>query len=63
MRIEVDLGLCQGHGQCEFAAPGVFTVGDDGKVAYEERPPETERANVENAARRCPVRAITLHED
>ena len=63
MRIVVDREVCQGHGQCEFAAPDVFSVQDDGSVAYEERPPESERANVENAVRRCPVRAITLLDD
>ncbi|HEV7536815.1 MAG TPA: ferredoxin [Acidimicrobiia bacterium] len=63
MKIVVDRELCQGHGQCEFAAPEVFSVQEDGTVAYDEQPPESQRANVENAVRRCPVRAISLVED
>lgn len=62
MRVVIDPEKCQGHGQCEFAAPEVFTVLEDGTVDYVEFPPDSERANVETAVRRCPVQAITLEE-
>jgi ferredoxin len=62
LRVVVDRAICQGHGQCEFAAPEVFTVLEDGTVDYVEQPPESERVNVETAVRRCPVRAITLED-
>jgi ferredoxin len=61
MVIKVDQGLCQGHGQCEQAAPEVFEVRDDG-LAYvvgNVSGDEVE-AKVRSAIRRCPVDAITL---
>ncbi|MFI6347573.1 ferredoxin [Streptomyces sp. NPDC050560] len=61
MRIEVDLPLCQGHGQCEESAPEVFEVGDDAVVhLLDEDPPESRRPAVEEAARRCPVEALRI---
>jgi len=63
MKIVVDWDLCEGHGQCEFAAPDVFQIGDDGNLQLNETPDESERSNVEQAVRRCPTRALTLLED
>lgn len=64
MKIHVDLPLCQGHGQCEEAAPEVFVVGDDDQVhLLMENPPEELRFKVEEAVRRCPVRALRLGDD
>lgn len=60
MKVTVDLDVCEGHGQCEFAAPDVFEVTDDGSVLYEAEPAESERANVVKAAAVCPVRAIVV---
>lgn len=60
MRITVDLDACEGHGQCEFAAPDVFEVTDDNSVEFVAEPPESERPNVEKAAAVCPVRAISV---
>ncbi|MGC0369199.1 ferredoxin [Microbacterium sp. SLBN-111] len=61
MKIEVDWDLCVGHGQCEFVAPDIFTVNDEGILeVLDETPPETERGKVEQAIRRCPVRALAL---
>jgi ferredoxin len=58
--VVVDREVCEGHGQCEFAAPQVFTIDDEGTVQYVETPPETERPAVSNAVRLCPVQAIRL---
>jgi ferredoxin len=64
MKVIVDLDLCQGHSQCEDAAPQVFEVGDDALVHLRvDRPPEELRAKVEDAVRRCPTEAIRLVED
>lgn len=61
MKIEADLDLCQGHGQCEESAPEVFVVGDDAVVhLLMEDPPEAMRPAVEEAARRCPVDALRV---
>jgi ferredoxin len=64
MKVITDLGLCQGHAQCEDAAPEVFEVGDDALVHLRtENPPEEVRAKVENAVRWCPVKAIRVMQD
>ena len=61
MKIEIDLDLCQGHGQCVESAPEVFEVRDDG-YAYllTDDVPESQRANVIDAAKRCPIDAIRV---
>jgi ferredoxin len=63
MKIEIDLGLCQGHGQCVESAPEVFEIRDDG-YAYllVDAIPESERADVVDAAKRCPTEAIRISE-
>ncbi|MET0887833.1 MAG: ferredoxin [Mycetocola sp.] len=60
MKIVVDWELCVGHGQCEFAAPDVFQINDAGVLELNENPDESERADVEQAIRRCPTRALSL---
>ena len=60
LKIVVDWNLCVGHGQCEFAAPEVFTIDDEGKLKLDETPDESLRAKVEQAIRRCPTRALSL---
>ncbi|SNT12679.1 ferredoxin [Rhodococcoides kyotonense] len=61
MKIEVDWDLCEGHGQCEFAAPDVFTIDDDGELeVLDESPGEDQRKSVEQAVRRCPTRALVI---
>lgn len=63
MKVSVDQGLCQGHGQCVESAPEVFEVRDDG-FAHVLR--EIDSAQVEGkvreAAGRCPVEAIVIDE-
>ena len=34
IRVVVDREICQDHGQCVFAAPDVFSMDDDGHLAY-----------------------------
>ncbi len=61
MKVNVDWDLCEGHGQCEYAAPDVFTINDDGDLdVLDETPAEGQRKEVEQAVRRCPVRALTI---
>ncbi|MEV0110067.1 ferredoxin [Nocardia sp. NPDC050799] len=61
MKIQVDWDLCEGHGQCEYAAPEVFTIDDDGQLeVLDETPGEDQRKAVELAVRRCPVRALAV---
>ncbi len=62
VRVEVDMDLCQSHGECAFAAPEVFELGDDDVLKWVENPDESQRENVEQAVLVCPVAAITLSD-
>jgi ferredoxin len=64
MRVVIDEMLCEGNGECMKAAPEVFVVGDDDRARLlVERPPESLRARIETAVRRCPRQAIALREE
>ena len=61
MKVVVDWDLCEGHGQCEFAAPDIFTINDDGDLeVLDETPGDAERPALEQAVRRCPTRALAI---
>ncbi|HQR26949.1 MAG TPA: ferredoxin [Nocardioides sp.] len=62
MKVTVDMGLCQDHGQCAIAAPLVFRINDEGHLEYDGTPDESERLNVEEAADVCPVQAILIED-
>ncbi|MEU6405040.1 ferredoxin [Streptomyces sp. NPDC046985] len=61
MHIDIDKDLCIGAGQCALTAPKVFTQDDDG---FSMLLPGAEGADddpmVREAARACPVGAITV---
>ncbi|MEU0835112.1 ferredoxin [Streptomyces sp. NPDC056231] len=60
MRISIDTDVCIGAGQCVLVAPNVFTQDDDG---FSKLLPDHEDAAgplVKEAARACPVQAITI---
>ncbi|MFI6683826.1 ferredoxin [Streptomyces sp. NPDC050485] len=63
MRISIDQDVCIGAGQCVLTSPGVFTQDDDG---FSELLPGRADGGgdplVREAARACPVQAITLEE-
>ncbi|MET7733595.1 ferredoxin [Streptomyces sp. NPDC005402] len=63
MDIHIDKDVCIGAGQCALAAPGVFTQDDDG---FSTLLPGWEDGGgdpmVREAARACPVAAITVSE-
>ena len=62
MRVEVDLGKCQGYANCVAAAPDVFDLDEDSGLSKVIAPQlgEEQRAAVEEAARLCPVQAIQV---
>ncbi|MDT0329894.1 ferredoxin [Nocardiopsis lambiniae] len=60
MRIHVDRTRCANHGQCVFAAPGVFSFDDDENLVYDPAPEAARAAEVARAAAACPVRAVTV---
>jgi ferredoxin len=44
--------------------PEVFEVGDDGYLyVLDENPPESMRAQLEEAVRSCPTQAISISEE
>ena len=60
MRIEVDADLCAGHGQCEFAAPEVFSLDENAELSYAAEPEPEQAEDVRKAVRVCPTRAIKV---
>jgi ferredoxin len=58
--VSVDLGICEDHAQCVFAAPQVFRMNDADKLEYEAEYDEGLRFDVQAAADSCPVQAIKL---
>lgn len=62
MHIEIDTDICIGAGQCALTAPKTFTQDDDGFSALlPEADPDDPLAR--EAARACPVGAITVTDD
>ena len=62
MKVEVDVQKCEAHGVCVLAAPSIFALGDDDSVVtvLQEDPGEELQSQVEEAARLCPVAAISV---
>ncbi|AZS83374.1 ferredoxin [Streptomyces griseoviridis] len=60
MRIDIDTGVCIGAGQCALTAPDVFTQDDDGYSALLPGRADDGGPLVREAARACPVRAISV---
>ncbi len=59
--VEVDEQLCQGYANCLDAAPEVFELGEDDIARPRARRyPSSRRGELEEAARRCPAKAIRL---
>jgi ferredoxin len=67
MKIATDLTKCQNHGQCTYSAPQVFSLDDDGQLAFravatdEYKSGELDEAwreDIEEAIDMCPVQAI-----
>jgi ferredoxin len=65
VKVQIDLQLCQGHGQCQDAAPDVFEVTDEGfarLLVDSSAIRDDQEAKVRDAASRCPVEAIRLSD-
>lgn len=61
--VKADHALCQGYANCVDAAPDVFDIDDDGVVVVLRTDiGEEERARVGEAARSCPVNALTIED-
>jgi ferredoxin len=62
VKVIVDMNLCQSHGECVFAAPDVFELGDDDVLRWKEEVDESRRAALEEAVAVCPMLAIRLED-
>jgi ferredoxin len=64
VKVQIDVGRCQGHGRCYDLAPGLF--GDDeegyGKVLGDGVVPPGKEDDARRAALNCPEHAIELIE-
>ena len=61
MRVVVDFDTCESNALCMGVAPDVFEVRDDNFLyVLQEEPPESLRAQVQDAARVCPTSSITI---
>jgi ferredoxin len=61
-RIKIDRGLCTGYAECVGIAPEVFQLGDDNMSIILD-PEGTDDEAILDAARACPVDAITLIDE
>ena len=63
-RVVVDFDRCESNALCMGVAPEVFEVRDDDFLyVLDETPPDSLRAKVDEAARRCPKAAITVVDE
>jgi ferredoxin len=61
--LKADFGACQGYANCVDAAPDVYDIDDDGVVVLlKESFTDGERTRIEEAARSCPVSALTIED-
>ncbi|MEU7766712.1 ferredoxin [Nocardia sp. NPDC049190] len=62
MNVVIDLGVCQGYGNCVVAAPAFFDLDDAGQAVLlrAEAETEAEQEAVRAAIPVCPMNAIRL---
>ena len=61
--LKADFEACQGYANCVDAAPEVYDIDDDGVVVLlTESIPDADRPRIEEAARSCPVSALTIED-
>jgi ferredoxin len=72
MKYAIDLDRCQDHGQCAFAAPRIFALDENGKLALRKQAqgeyisPDIDDElidELEEAASICPVQAIEILDE
>ncbi len=62
IRVSVDRNHCHLYGICEQEAPEVFQLTADGRLEYKGKPDARQMEQVRQAARLCPMQAITIEE-
>jgi ferredoxin len=63
MKIVVDFDRCESNAVCMGIAPDIFEVRDDGFLyVLDENPPESRRAEMQEAVDMCPKAAISIQD-
>ncbi len=62
LRVRIDRTLCVGFADCIDAAPGAFSLDDEG-IAVFVTPPAVAREQLLAACDACPVDAITVWDE
>jgi ferredoxin len=62
LKVNVDMNLCQSHGECVTVAPDIFQLGDDDVLVWQEEVADDRREAVEEAVNVCPMMAISIDE-
>jgi ferredoxin/DMSO/TMAO reductase YedYZ heme-binding membrane subunit len=62
IRVDVDHAHCGRFAVCQQEAPEVFQLSRDGRLRFERRPEARHRDAVRQAARMCPMQAISIDE-
>ncbi|GHJ37878.1 ferredoxin [Streptomyces sp. TS71-3] len=61
--LKADFGACQGYANCVAGAPDAYDIDDDGVVVLlKEQVPEGDLPRLREAARSCPVSALTIED-
>lgn len=63
VKVSVDNNHCELYAICQQEAPQVFDLGPDGRLRYDTTPDASQTLAVRQAARCCPMQAITLAEE
>ena len=58
--VSVHNGHCHQYGICQQEAPEVFHLRSDTRLTYDRTPPAAQSSRVRQAARVCPMQAITV---
>ncbi len=61
-KVNVDMNLCQSHGECAYVAPEIFELGDDDVLRWKEDIDPALRDKALEAADVCPMLAITVED-
>ena len=65
MKVQIDPGLCQGHGRCYDLSPGLFGADDEGYglVRGDGTVPPAAEHDARLAVLNCPEQAISVSEE
>ncbi len=62
VRVSVHNGHCHQYGICQQEAPEVFRLRSDTRLDYDTHPAAEQTGQVRQAARLCPMQAISLQQ-